>query len=117
MIAKIYCNKLFKRKEALEILKEGVENVGAGKQKQEIEYMISKIEQEEDDLFTGVITMDDLYNGSNIEYNKKSEEEEEENNMNKSGNATSSVVMQSKNSEDVISEKKEEENVKIEEEN
>ena len=46
-----------------------------GKQKQEIEYLISKIEQEEEELFTGVITIDDLYNGSDIEIHKKQEEE------------------------------------------
>ena len=77
IISKIYCNKLNKRKEGLEILKEGAEKVFDGKQKQEIEYLISKIEQEEEDLFTGVICIEDLYNGSNIEINKKQEEEEE----------------------------------------
>ena len=115
IIAKIYCNKLNKRKEALEILKEGDDKVFDGKQKQEIEYLISKIEQEEEDLFTGVITTDDLYNGSDIEINKKPEDEE--NNLNTgSENISSSVEHQSKHSkEEMISEKNNEES-KIEEE-
>ena len=93
IIAKIYCNKLNKRKEALKILKEGVEKVIDGKLKQEIEYLISKIEQEEEDLFTGVITTDDLYNGSDIEINKKQEEEEENKNAD---SENISIVEQSK---------------------
>ena len=114
IIAKIYCNKLNKRKEALKILKEGVEKVIDGKLKQEIEYLISKIEQEEEDLFTGVITTDDLYNGSDIEINKKQEEEEEENINADSENI--SIVEQSKHSkEEMISEQNNEES-KIEEE-
>ncbi len=115
IIAKIYCNKLNKRKEALEILKEGDDKVFDGKQKQEIEYLISKIEQEEEDLFTGVITTDDLYNGSDIEINKKPEDEE--NNLNTgSENISSSVENQSKHSkEEMISEKNNDDS-KIEEE-
>ena len=113
IIAKIYCNKLNKRKEALKILKEGVEKVIDGKLKQEIEYLISKIEQEEEDLFTGVITTDDLYNGSEIEINKKQEEEEE--NIN-ADSENISIVEQSKHSkEEMISEQNNEES-KIEEE-
>ena len=113
IIAKIYCNKLNKRKEALKILKEGVEKVIDGKLKQEIEYLISKIEQEEEDLFTGVITTDDLYNGSDIEINKKQEEEEE--NIN-ADSENISIVEQSKHSkEEMISEQNNEES-KIEEE-
>ena len=113
IIAKIYCNKLNKRKEALKILKEGVEKVIDGKLKQEIEYLISKIEQEEEDLFTGVITTDDLYNGSDIEINKKQEEEEE--NIN-ADSENISIVEQSKHSkEEMISEQNDEES-KIEEE-
>ena len=112
IIAKIYCNKLNKRKEALKILKEGVEKVIDGKLKQEIEYLISKIEQEEEDLFTGVITTDDLYNGSDIEINKKQEEEE---NIN-ADSENISIVEQSKHSkEEMISEQNNEES-KIEEE-
>ena len=95
MISKIYCNKLNKRKEALEILKDGVEKVIDGKQKQEIEYMISKISQEEEDLFTGVITTDDLYNGTDIEINKK---REEENNINTGTENISISVEKSKHS-------------------
>jgi tetratricopeptide (TPR) repeat protein len=113
IIAKIYCNKLNKRKEALEILKEGADRVFDGKQKQEIEYLISKIEKEEEDLFTGVITTDDLYNGSDIEINKKKEEEE---NINVPSENASSVVEQSLHSkEEVISEKNNEENKNEEE--
>ena len=116
IIAKIYCNKLNKRKEALEILKEGVEKVIDGKQKQEIEYLISKIEQEEEELFTGVITIDDLYNGSDIEIHKKQEEEEEEENLNMGSENVSMNIEQSNHSkEERISEKNNEES-KIEEE-
>ena len=114
IIAKIYCNKLKKRKEALSILKEGEENVYNGKQKQEIEYLISKIEKEEEDLFTGVITIDDLYNGYNIEINKKQVEEDE--NINIVSENISSVIEQSKHiKNDIICEKKNEES-KMEEE-
>ena len=115
IIAKIYCNKLNKRKEALEILKEGDDKVFDGKQKQEIEYLISKIEQEEEDLFTGVITTDDLYNGSDIEINKKPEDEE--NNLNTgSENISSSVENQSKHSKEEMISEKNNDNSKIEEE-
>ena len=116
IIAKIYCNKLNKRKEALEILKEGVEKVIDGKQKQEIEYLITKIEQEEEELFTGVITIDDLYNGSDIEIHKKQEEEEEEENLNMgSENVSMNIEHSNHSKEERISEKNNEES-KIEEE-
>ena len=116
IIAKIYCNKLNKRKKALEILKEGAEKVIDGKQKQEIEYLISKIEQEEEELFTGVITIDDLYNGSDIEIHKKQEEEEEEENLNMGSDNVSMDIEQSNHSkEEKISEKNNEES-KIEDE-
>ena len=114
IIAKIYCNKLNKRKEALEILKDGAEKVYDGKQKQEIEYLISKIEQEEEDLFTGVITTDDLYNGSDIEINKRQEEEEEDN-INAHSENNSSIEQSKHSKEDKISDKMNEES-KIEEE-
>ena len=113
IISKIYCNKLNKRKEGLEILKEGAEKVFDGKQKQEIEYLISKIEQEEEDLFTGVICIEDLYNGSNIEINKKQEEEEEHLNMGSEN--VSSVDMSKHTHEEIIFEKNNEES-KVEEE-
>ena len=113
IISKIYCNKLNKRKEGLEILKEGAEKVFDGKQKQEIEYLISKIEQEEEDLFTGVICIEDLYNGSNIEINKKQEEEEEHLNMGSKN--VSSVDMSKHTHEEIIFEKNNEES-KVEEE-
>jgi len=93
IIAKIYCNKLNKRKEALEILKEGVEKVLDDKKRQEIEYLISKIKQEEEDLFTGVIITDDLYNGSDFGINKK---HEEENNLNTGSENILSSVEKSK---------------------
>ena len=95
IIAKIYCNKLNKRKEALEILKEGVEKVFDDKKRQEIEYLISKINQEEEDLFTGVIITDDLYNGSDFGINKK---HEEENNLNTGSENILSSVEKSKHS-------------------
>ena len=95
IIAKIYCNKLNKRKEALEILKEGVEKVFNDKKRQEIEYLISKIKQEEEDLFTGVIITDDLYNGSDFGINKK---QEEENNLNTGSENILSSVEKSKHS-------------------
>ena len=95
IIAKIYCNKLNKRKEALEILKEGVEKVFDDKKRQEIEYLISKIKQEEEDLFTGVIITDDLYNGSDFGINKK---HEEENNLNTGSENILSSVEKSKHS-------------------
>jgi len=95
IIAKIYCNKLNKRKEALEILKEGVEKVFNDKKRQEIEYLISKIKQEEEDLFTGVIITDDLYNGSDFGINKK---QEEENNLNTESENILSSVEKSKHS-------------------
>ena len=95
IIAKIYCNKLNKRKEALEILKEGVEKVLDDKKRQEIEYLISKIKQEEEDLFTGVIITDDLYNGSDFGINKK---HEEENNLNTGSENILSSVEKSKHS-------------------
>ena len=106
IIAKIYCNKLNKRKEALEILKEGADLVYDGKKKQEIEYLISKIEQEEEDLFTGVITIDDLYNGTDFEINKKQEEEEE--NLNIGAENESSVDISKHTQEENKSEKKNE---------
>lgn len=95
IIAKIYCNKLNKRKEALEILKEGVEKIFDDKKRQEIEYLISKIKQEEEDLFTGVIITDDLYNGSDFGINKK---HEEENNLNTGSENILSSVEKSKHS-------------------
>ena len=95
IIAKIYCNKLNKRKEALEILKEGVQKVLDDKKRQEIEYLISKIKQEEEDLFTGVIITDDLYNGSDFGINKK---HEEENNLNTGSENILSSVEKSKHS-------------------
>ena len=95
IIAKIYCNKLNKRKEALEILKEGVQKVLDDKKRQEIEYLISKINQEEEDLFTGVIITDDLYNGSDFGINKK---HEEENNLNTGSENILSSVEKSKHS-------------------
>ena len=114
IIAKIYCNKLNRRKEGLKILKEGAEKVIDGKQKQEIEYLISKIEQEEEDLFTGVINMEELYNGSDIEINKKREVEEEH--INIGSENVSSVEMSKQTQEEVISEKNNEESKVGEEE-
>ena len=114
IIAKIYCNKLNRRKEGLKILKEGAEKVFDGKQKQEIEYLISKIEQEEEDLFTGVINMEELYNGSDIEINKKQEVEEEHINIDSEN--VSSVEMSKQTQEEVISEKNNEEIKVVEEE-
>ena len=117
IIAKIYCNKLNKRKEALEILKEGDERVFDGKQKQEIEYLISKIEQEEEDLFTGVISTEDLYNGSDIQINKKPEEVENNLNTATENNSSSVVQVQSKHSQEdaTITEKNNEESKNEEE--
>ena len=114
IIAKIYCNKLNRRKEGLKILKEGAEKVFDGKQKQEIEYLISKIEQEEEDLFTGVINMEELYNGSDIEINKKREVEEEH--INIGSENVSSVEISKQTQEEVISEKNNEESKVGEEE-
>ena len=77
-IAKIYCEKLNKRKEALNVLKEGYENVVDEKQKQEIEYLISKISQDEEDLFTGVINTEDLFNEMEINAKKFNKEDEKQ---------------------------------------
>ncbi len=117
IIAKIYCNKLNKRKEALEILKEGDERVFDGKQKQEIEYLISKIEQEEEDLFTGVISTEDLYNGSDIQINKKPEEVENNLNTATEKNASNGIQGHTKHSqEEATSTEKNNEESKNEEE-
>lgn len=59
IIAKIYYNNLNKRKEALDILKEGVDKVIDGKLKQEIEYLIEIISKEEK-LFIGISDSDEL---------------------------------------------------------
>ena len=52
-IANIYNGKLSQKKEALDILKEGLEKVMDENCHQEIEKLIKDIEQEEQDLFTG----------------------------------------------------------------
>ena len=54
-IANIYNEKLSQKKEALEILKEGLDKVIDDKYHQEIEKLIKDIEKEEQDLFTGEI--------------------------------------------------------------
>ena len=53
-IAKIYDEKLDQKKEALQILKEGLDKVLDDSARQEIELLIQKIEKEELDLILGI---------------------------------------------------------------
>jgi predicted Zn-dependent protease len=78
IIAKIYYNNLNKRKEALDVLKSGVDKVINEKQKQEIEFLIEKISREEENLFIG-INDDENLNESNNEIEKEKAENNSEN--------------------------------------
>ena len=80
-IAKIYDEKLDKKKEALQILKEGLDKVLDDSMHQEIELLIQKIEKEELDLILGIND-----NKENQCDNVIKEQEEQESNL-KSNNS------------------------------
>ena len=65
-IANIYNEKLSQKKEALNILKEGLDKVMDEKYHQDIENLIKDIEQEEQDLFTGEISEKDVENSEEM---------------------------------------------------
>ena len=79
IIAKIYYNCMNKRKEALDILKEGNEKIPEGKLKQEIEYLIENISREEENLITGINDSDQGFNINISVMNKDKEENDSEN--------------------------------------
>ena len=79
IIAKIYYNCMNKRKEALDILKEGNEKIPEGKLKQEIEYLIENISREEENLITGINDSEQGYNINISVMNKDKEENDSEN--------------------------------------
>ena len=68
-----------KRKEALDILKEGNEKIPEGKLKQEIEYLIENISREEENLITGINDSEQGYNINISVMNKDKEENDSEN--------------------------------------
>ena len=76
-IANIYNEKLSQKKEALNILKEGLEKVMDEKSHQEIEKLMKDIEQEEQDLFIGEIDDNENENDNDNEENNNINEEEE----------------------------------------
>ena len=80
-IAKIYDEKLDQKKEALQILKEGLDKVLDDSMHQEIELLIQKIEKEELDLILGIND-----NKENQCDNVIKEQEEQESNL-KSNNS------------------------------
>ena len=85
-IANIYNEKLSQKKEALEILKEGLEKVMDENCHQEIEKLMKDIEQEEQDLFTGELGENINDNGEEIQneklFNNESQLKEENENEN-----------------------------------
>ena len=79
IIAKIYYNNLNKKKEALDVLKEGNEKILEGKHKQDIEYFIEKILREEENLITGNDNNEEELGNNNISQLSKEKENDSEN--------------------------------------
>ena len=79
IIAKIYYNNLNKKKEALDVLKEGNEKILEGKYKQDIEYFIEKILREEENLITGNDNNEEELGNNNISQLSKEKENDSEN--------------------------------------
>ncbi len=73
-IASIYNEKLSQKKEALNILKEGLDYVLDDKNHQEIENLMKDIEQEEQNLFTGEICEKESDNLEDIQIDKMSKD-------------------------------------------
>ena len=74
-IANIYNEKLSNKKEALKVLKEGLDTVMDEKYHQEIEKLMKDIEQEEQDLFTGEICNKEEENLEEVQVDNKSNNE------------------------------------------
>ena len=95
-IANIYNGKLSQKKEALDILKEGLEKVMDENCHQEIEKLIKDIEQEEQDLFTGELGQKTNDNGEEIQneklFNNESQLKEENEKENDQVNANNSKM-------------------------
>ena len=107
-IAKIYDEKLDQKKEALKILKEGLDKVMDDAAHQEIELLIKKIEKEELDLILGV--NDNKENEcDNVTVEKQSNKEFNLNLENNSDVKDDNVIIheEKKNNDDNIEENKE----------
>ena len=95
-IANIYNGKLSQKKEALDILKEGLEKVMDENCHQEIEKLIKDIEQEEQDLFTGELGQKVNDNGEEIQneklFNNESQLKEDNENENDNVNVDNSKM-------------------------
>ena len=95
-IANIYNGKLSQKKEALDILKEGLEKVMDENCHQEIEKLIKDIEQEEQDLFTGELGQKTNDNGEEIQneklFNNESQLKEDNENENDNVNVDNSKM-------------------------
>ena len=92
-IANIYNEKLSQKKEALQILKEGLEKVMDENSHQEIEKLIKDIEQEEQDLFTGELVEKINDNGEEIQNEKLNKESQlKEENENDNANVDNSKI-------------------------
>ena len=81
-IASIYNEKLSQKKEALNILKEGLDYVLDDKYHQEIENLMKDIEQEEQNLFTGEICEKESDNLEDIQIDKMSKDVNDNDNDN-----------------------------------
>ena len=99
IIAKIYYNNLNKRKEALDILKEGKEKIEEGKLKQEIEYFIENIVREEENLFTGINNSEEGIDMNESEIKDKDETENMELNLNSEINSIKKEKIEEKEKE------------------
>ena len=99
IIAKIYYNNLNKRKEALDILKEGKEKIEEGKLKQEIEYFIENILREEENLFTGINNSEEGVDMNESEIKEKDETENMELNLNSEINSIKKQKIEEKEKE------------------
>ena len=99
IIAKIYYNNLNKRKEALDILKEGKEKIEEGKLKQEIEYFIENILREEENLFTGINNSEEGVDMNESEIKEKDETENMELNLNSEINSIKKEKIEEKEKE------------------
>ena len=107
-ITKIYDEKLDQKKEALKILKEGLDKVMDDAAHQEIELLIKKIEKEELDLILGV--NDNKENEcDNVTVEKQSNKEFNLNLENNSDVKDDNVIIheEKKNNDDNIEENKE----------
>ena len=95
-IANIYNGKLSQKKDALDILKEGLEKVMDENCHQEIEKLIKDIEQEEQDLFTGELGQKTNDNGEEIQneklFNNESQLKEDNENENDNVNVDNSKM-------------------------